>query len=112
MARSRAKARAGTAMLCWVLVFLGTAIIASLRDLGGLASTAAGIAEMLFFVFLIVFLAALVMGSARHRPAGRAPAGDPEDAAGAHAVGDSPIAGRKPGATLVDRNRDRPRHAA
>ena len=63
-------------------------------------------------VALIVFLAALVMGSARHRPAGRAPAGDPEDAAGAHAVGDSPIAGRKPRATLDDRNRDRPRHAA
>ena len=99
-------------MLCWVLVFLGTAIIASLRDLGGLASTAAGIAEMLFFVFLIVFLAALVMGAARHRPAGRTPAGDAEDAAGANAVGDSPLAGHKPRATLDDRNRDRPRHAA
>src|SRR5207244_13165419 len=96
MGRSPAEARAGTAMLCWVLVFLGTAIIASLRDLGGLASTAAGIAEMLFFVFLIVFLVALVMGSARHRPTGRAPAGDPEDAAGAHAVGERPLAGARP----------------
>ena len=99
-------------MLCWVFIFLGTGIIASLRGLGGLASTAAGIAQILFFVFLVVFLVALVMGSARHRPAGRALAGDPEDPAGAHVVGDSPIAGRKPGATLDDRNRDRPRHAA
>ena len=108
----RAGPRAGTAMLWWVFVFLGIAIIASLRGLGGMASTAAGIAEVLFFVFLIAFVVALVMGSVRHRPPARDPDGDPEDAAGAHAVGDSPIAGRKPGATLDDRNRDRPRHAA
>ena len=68
-------------MLWWVFVFLGIAIIASLRDLGGLASTAAGIAQVLFFVFLIVFLVALVMGSVRHRrPAGDL-TGDREDAA-------------------------------
>jgi uncharacterized membrane protein YtjA (UPF0391 family) len=78
-------------MLCWVFVFLGTAIIASLRGLGGMASTAAGIAEMLFFVFLIAFVVALVMGSARHRPHAHDPAGDPEDASEA---ADSPIAGR------------------
>lgn len=63
-------------MLCWAFVFIGTAIIASLRGLGGLASTAAGIAQALFFVFLVVFLVALVMGSVRQRR----PAGDPEEA--------------------------------
>jgi uncharacterized membrane protein YtjA (UPF0391 family) len=99
-------------MLCWVFVFLGTAIIASLRGLGGVASTAAGIAQVLFFVFLIVFLGAMVMGSVRHRPAGRAPNGDPEDGAGPQAVGDSSIAGRTPRAATDDPGRTRPRHAA
>ena len=103
-------------MLCWVFVFLATAIIASLRGLGGLASTAAGIAQLLFFVFLVVFLVALVMGSIRHRPAGRAATGDPadapEDAAWDHAIADSPIAGRKPRPAPDDRGRNRPRHAA
>jgi uncharacterized membrane protein YtjA (UPF0391 family) len=94
-------------MLCWVFVFLGTAIIASLRGLGGLAETAAGIAQILFLVFLIVYLIALVMGSVRHRPAAGTRTGDPEDAAD---LTDSPIAGRKPRAGPADRGRHR--HAA
>ena len=97
-------------MLWWVFVFLGIAIIASLRGLGGMASTAAGIAEVLFFVFLIAFVVALVMGSVRHRPQAHNPAGDPEDAPEAPAVADRPIGGRRPRAASDDRAR--PRHAA
>jgi uncharacterized membrane protein YtjA (UPF0391 family) len=35
---------------------------------GGVASTAAGIAQVLFFIFVIVFLVALVMGLVSRRP--------------------------------------------
>jgi uncharacterized membrane protein YtjA (UPF0391 family) len=35
---------------------------------GGVASAASGIAQVLFFVFLVVFLIALVMGLVRRRP--------------------------------------------
>jgi uncharacterized membrane protein YtjA (UPF0391 family) len=97
-------------MLCWVFVFLGTAIIASLRGLGGLASTAAGIAEILFFVFLIAFVVALVMGSARHRPHARDPVGDPEE--GSEGAADSPLIRRTPPVTPDGRGRAGPRHAA
>jgi uncharacterized membrane protein YtjA (UPF0391 family) len=95
-------------MLCWVFVFLGTAIVASLQGLGGVAATAAGIAQILFFVFLIVFLIALVMGAVRHRPAAGTRSGDPEDGH-EDTVGltDSAIAGRKPRAAPADRGRHR-----
>ena len=97
-------------MLCWVFVFLGTAIIASLRGLGGMASTAAGIAEILFFVFLIAFVVSLVMGSVKHRPPARDPAGGPEE--GPEGAADSPLIRRTPLAASGDRGPDRPRHAA
>lgn len=59
------------AMLCWAFIFLGTAIIASLRGLGGVASTAANIAEVLSFLFLIAFIVCLVTGPvSRPAPAG------------------------------------------
>src|SRR6266581_3248812 len=96
-------------MLWWVFVFLGMAIIASLRGLGGLASTAAGIAQVLFFVFLIVFLVALVMGSVRHRRSADLPNGDPEDGAEAPAsasIRRQSLAGPK------NRGRAKPRRAA
>jgi uncharacterized membrane protein YtjA (UPF0391 family) len=100
-------------MLCWVLVFLGTAFIATLR-LGGVASTAAGIAQVLFFVFLVLFLVALVMGSVRHRPL--APTGGPEDTPedeiGAPVAADRRFIGRTPRAAPDNRGRARPRRAA
>jgi uncharacterized membrane protein YtjA (UPF0391 family) len=99
-------------MLCWVFVFLGTAIIVSLRGLGGLASTASGIAQLLFFAFLVAFLVALVTGSVHRQPAGHAAAGEPEDVPEDPTEGpvvvDSPIAGRTP----LDRGGARPRRAA
>jgi uncharacterized membrane protein YtjA (UPF0391 family) len=43
-------------MLVWALVFLIVAIIAGLLGFGGVQSTATGIAKVLFFLFLVVFL--------------------------------------------------------
>ncbi len=52
-------------MLYWAVVFLIIAIIAALFGFGVIASAAAGIAKILFFLFLVVFLLSLIMGLAR-----------------------------------------------
>jgi uncharacterized membrane protein YtjA (UPF0391 family) len=49
-------------MLNWALFFLVVAIIAGLFGFGVIASTAAGIAQVLFFVFVVLFVGALVLG--------------------------------------------------
>jgi uncharacterized membrane protein YtjA (UPF0391 family) len=49
-------------MLHWSLVFLVIALIAAVLGFGGLAGTAVGIAKILFFVFLVVWLIAFLMG--------------------------------------------------
>jgi len=48
-------------LLGWALVFLVVALIAAALGFGGVASASAGIAKVLFFVFLVVFIALLVM---------------------------------------------------
>lgn len=48
-------------MLGWALGFLIIALIAALFGFGGVAIAAAGIAKFLFFVFLVLFLASLVV---------------------------------------------------
>ncbi len=56
-------------MLRWALGFFVLALVAALFGFGGLAATSAGIAKMLFYVFLIVFLVSLVFGlTASRRP--------------------------------------------
>jgi uncharacterized membrane protein YtjA (UPF0391 family) len=52
-------------MLYWALVFLAVALVAALFGFGGVASTAAGFAKILFFIFLILFLVSLVFGGLR-----------------------------------------------
>jgi uncharacterized membrane protein YtjA (UPF0391 family) len=52
-------------MLKWALMFLVVALIAAVLGFGGLATGAAGIAKLLFVLFLIVFVASLVMGLVR-----------------------------------------------
>ncbi len=47
-------------MLYYALVFLVIALVAALFGFGGIASASAGIAQILFFVFLVLFLGALV----------------------------------------------------
>ena len=50
------------AMLSWALTFLIIALIAAALGFGGIAGTSAGIAQVLFFVFLIMFVIALITG--------------------------------------------------
>jgi uncharacterized membrane protein YtjA (UPF0391 family) len=49
-------------MLYWALVFFLVALVAALFGFGGIAIAAAGIAKLLFYIFLVVFLVTLVMG--------------------------------------------------
>jgi len=58
-------------MLGWAIGFLAVATIASIFGFGGIATGAAGIAKVLFFVFLVVFFLSLTLGlvrSGRARP--------------------------------------------
>ena len=55
-------------MLYWAFVFLVIALIAGVLGFGGVMATAAGIAQILFFVFLVVFAVSLIMGLASRRP--------------------------------------------
>ena len=48
-------------MLAWALTFLVLALIAALFGFGGIASAFASVAQVLFFVFLVVFLAMAIM---------------------------------------------------
>lgn len=52
-------------MLQYALIFLVIAIIAALFGFGGIATASAGIAKLLFYLFLAVFLVTLVMHLAR-----------------------------------------------
>jgi uncharacterized membrane protein YtjA (UPF0391 family) len=48
-------------MLYWAAIFLVIAIVAGLLGFGGVASTSAGIARVLFGVFLILFLITAIL---------------------------------------------------
>lgn len=54
-------------MLNWALIFFIVAIIAAVFGFGGIASASAGIAQILFFVFVALFLIALVANALRGR---------------------------------------------
>ncbi len=54
-------------MLRWALGFLIVAIIAAMLGFGGVASASAGIAKVLFFIFLVGFAIMLVIGLAAAR---------------------------------------------
>ena len=49
-------------MINWAITFLIIALIAAVLGFGGIAGTAVGIAQILFFVFLILCVIAFVMG--------------------------------------------------
>jgi len=52
-------------MLGWALAFFLVAIVAAVFGFGGIATASAGIAKILFFLFIVIFLVALIMGMAR-----------------------------------------------
>jgi uncharacterized membrane protein YtjA (UPF0391 family) len=49
-------------MLYWAAGFLVIAIIAAIFGFGGIAGTAIGIAKILFFVFIVLFLISAALG--------------------------------------------------
>lgn len=52
-------------MLHYTVVFFFIALIAALFGFGGIAASAAGIAKILFFAFVILAVASFVMGLIR-----------------------------------------------
>ncbi len=52
-------------MLYWAAVFFVIALVAAIFGFGSLASGAAMIAKILFFIFMVAFLVSLLMGVLR-----------------------------------------------
>ena len=52
-------------MLNWALIFFIIALVAAVFGFTGISLAAAGIAKILFFLFLVLFLVSLVMGLGR-----------------------------------------------
>ena len=52
-------------MLYWTLIFLVLALLAGAMGFGGVASAAAGIAQVMFFVFMALLVWSLVAGMRR-----------------------------------------------
>jgi uncharacterized membrane protein YtjA (UPF0391 family) len=55
-------------MLHWAALFLMIALIAALFGFGGIAASATGMAKVLFFIFLVLFVVSLLVGDLRGRP--------------------------------------------
>ncbi|MBH0237074.1 DUF1328 domain-containing protein [Methylobrevis albus] len=49
-------------MIGWALTFLVVALIAAVLGFGGIAGTAVGIAKLIFFVAIVLFVISLVYG--------------------------------------------------
>ncbi|MEO8198967.1 MAG: DUF1328 domain-containing protein [Gemmatimonadota bacterium] len=49
-------------MLKWAFIFLIVAVVAAIFGFGGIAATATGIAKVLFYIALAIFLVMLLMG--------------------------------------------------
>lgn len=54
-------------MLGWVVTFLVIALIAGLLGFGGIAGASIEIAKIIFFIAIVLFLVAAVIGLARGR---------------------------------------------
>jgi uncharacterized membrane protein YtjA (UPF0391 family) len=57
----------GSQMLGWALTFLVVALIAAVLGFTSIAGAAMGVAKILFFVFLVLFVVSLVMHAVRGR---------------------------------------------
>jgi uncharacterized membrane protein YtjA (UPF0391 family) len=54
-------------MLRWAVIFLIIAIVAGLFGFTGIAAASAGIAKILFGIFVLLFIVALLLGIAAAR---------------------------------------------
>lgn len=54
-------------MIKWALIFLVAALVLAALGFGGLAGAAVGIAKLLFFVALAIFLIMLLLGVTAYR---------------------------------------------
>jgi uncharacterized membrane protein YtjA (UPF0391 family) len=52
-------------MLYWALVFFIIALVAGVFGFGGISAAASDMARILFFIFIVIFLATLVLGLVR-----------------------------------------------
>jgi uncharacterized membrane protein YtjA (UPF0391 family) len=52
-------------MLRWALIFLVVALIAAAFGFLGIATAAVGIARLIFFIFIVLFLLSLIGGMVR-----------------------------------------------
>lgn len=52
-------------MLRWIVIFLVIALVAALLGFGGIASASAGIAKIIFYVAIILFVVSLIMNFVR-----------------------------------------------
>lgn len=52
-------------MLGWAIAFFVIALIAALFGFGGIAAGASSIAQILFFIFLVLFVISLIFGLVR-----------------------------------------------
>ena len=55
-------------MLGWAVTFLVIALIAGALGFGGIAGTSVGIAKILFFIFIVLFVVAIIARAVRGRP--------------------------------------------
>jgi uncharacterized membrane protein YtjA (UPF0391 family) len=60
--RKRSLLHGATEMLYWAVVFLVIALVAAVLGFGGIAGTAIGIAKIIFFVAIILFLISAIFG--------------------------------------------------
>ncbi|MCC6681393.1 MAG: DUF1328 domain-containing protein [Phycisphaeraceae bacterium] len=60
-------------MLWWALIFFIVALVAAAFGFGGIATGAATIAQILFFIFILLFLISLIMGAVQRSSHGRVP---------------------------------------
>ena len=56
-------------MLGWAIAFFIIALLAAVFGFGGIAAGAASIAQILFFVFVVLFVLSLIFNFARRSPA-------------------------------------------
>jgi uncharacterized membrane protein YtjA (UPF0391 family) len=65
--RPAIESREGANMIGWAVTFLVIALIAAVLGFGGLAGTAIGIAKIIFFVAIILFVISTLFGFMRGR---------------------------------------------